>query len=424
MSARYQISNKNIYGFKTNMYQMFLLLPVMMGLAFLVEFGLGPLLYRSYQKDATLAEGEAGNVADEELPVAQSIADMEQYGAFTLIVKGAVINYDTVRVGEQMYHRIKLPSGELVIAHINRKAISDTEETGIYRLPAGVWREWDPPEEVMVFEKLLAVPDHYVDMYGDYVPVLSESDYTRGLGSAAAALLYVIGILVYRVAGVRRWRFAPALFWRRDPLLPRNDLECFSASTFAIWAHSFPMLEGWPLVTGVHGSRKVLASFKKVALGEQWGIHDRQEGLRIIHELVEEHAGRMDTVYAGWDLCRANQLAGMMYLVKMIDRQEMDREFARTGKVLQQRFASWDEMAESYLEGYEDWRRRSGDPDAAGSTARRRHIFLLLKQNPDGPYSVPWRMEFTGMSETGREGGRDVVKKVLWRYRGPGDGMP
>lgn len=38
----------------------------------------------------------------------------------------------------------------------------------------------------------------------------------------------------------------------------------------------------------------------------------------------------------------------MMYLVKMINREELDQEFVRTGKVIQQRFHSWVEMAESY----------------------------------------------------------------------------
>lgn len=417
-STRYKVSNKNIYGFRTNFYQMFLLIPVMMVLVLLIEFGLGPLFYKIYQKRATLEEGEAGAEAGQEIPVAESIADMERLGTFTLITDGAVIKYDTVRSGEQIYHRIKLPSGEKVIVHINRKAIQDTDEAGVYRLPIGVWKEWVPPEEILVFEEYLATTDYYVDMYGDYVPVLTEENYTRLLGSAASAWVYVIGVVLYRVIGVRRRRFAPAFFWKRDPLLPRNDLECWCASTFAIWAHSFDMLEGWPLVTGVHGSRKVIANFKNVALGEQWDIRNRQQGLETIHELVEKHAGRYDTLYAGWDLCRATQLLGMMYLVKMIDREELDMEFSKTGKVIQQQFSSWDEMAESYLDGYEAWMGRVDSPTAAqNAAARRRNIFKRLKENPDGPYSVPWRTDLTWVPGSRIKGEQSVVKKVLSRYR-------
>lgn len=415
-STRYKISNKNIYGFKINLLQTCLLLPVMMALTLLVEFGLGPILYRFYQKDATLEENAIGNEAGQDIPIASSIADMETLDTFTLIIEGVVINHDTVRSGDEIYHRIQLPSGEKVIAHINKKAIQETDEPGVYRMPAGTWKEWVPPAEIMVFEDYLASTDHYVDMYGDYVPVLVEDSYTRALGMQASVWIYVTVLLLYRVIGVRRWRFAPALFWKRDPLLPRNDLECWCASTFAIWAHSFDILEGWPLITGAHGSRKVVANFRDVALGEQWGIRNRQEGLAIVHGLVEKHAGRLDTIYPGWDLCRATQLLGMMYLVKMIDREELDREFSRTGKIIQQQFHSWDEMAESYLGGYEAWLVRIGETDAPQIAARRRAIFMRLKANPDGPYSVPWLTDLNWMPGGGKAE-RQVVRRVLFRYR-------
>ena len=156
------------------MYQMMLLLiPLLIVLALLAEFVLGPVLYGFYQKDVTVEKGAAGSEAGAEVQVAESIADMERLETFTLITKGAVINYDTVRSGDRIYHRLRLPSGELVIAHINKKAIQDTDEPGLYRLPTGVWREWEPPAEILVYQELLAATDYYVDMYGDYVPVLS-----------------------------------------------------------------------------------------------------------------------------------------------------------------------------------------------------------------------------------------------------------
>lgn len=414
-STRYKISNKNIYGFKINLLQTCLLLPVMMALALAAEFVLGPLLYPFYRNAVTLEENAIGNEAGQDIPIASSIADMEALDTFTLMIKGAVINYDTVRSGNEIYHRVQLPSGEKVIAHINKKAIQDTDEPGMYRMPAGTWKEWDPPAEIMVFEEFLDSTDHYVDMRGDYVPVLAEDSYTRVLGMKASVWIYIIVLGLYRVIGVRRWRFAPALFWKRDPLLPRNDLECWCASTFAIWAHSFAMLEGWPLITGVHGSRKMVANFRNVSLGQQWGIRNRQDGLTIVHELTEKHAGRFDTMYAGWDLCRATQLLGMMYLVKMIDRQELDQEFSRTGKIIQQQFHSWDEMAESYLAGYEAWCARTDQKDAAQYAARRRAIFMQLKANPDGPYSVPWQTDLNWMPGTKAE--RTNVRRVLFRYR-------
>lgn len=382
----------------------------------MTAFLLGPLFYRFYQKNATLEAGAPGTAAGEEVPVAESIEDMKELGTFTLNLGGNVLKYDTVRSEDALYHRVTLPSGEKIIAHINKRALQKIDEAGVYRLPVGVWREWEAPKEVLVFENHLAVTDHYADMYGDYLPVLTRSDFSMALGRMVSAWLFVILLLLYRVIGVRRWRFAPALFWKRDPLLPRNDLECWCASTFAIWSHSFSMLEGWPLITGVHGNRKAVANFRDVALGEQWGIKNRRDGIETVHELVEKHAGRFDTEHAGWDLCRATQLLGMMYLVKMIDREEMDREFSAAGRVIQQRFSSWDELAENYLRGYEAWLNRCGNPNAAQSAAWRRNIYLRLKNNPDGPYSVPFRTDLTWMPGTAA-GDRTVVKRVLARYR-------
>ena len=54
--------------------------------------------------------------------------------------------------------------------------------------------------------------------------------------------------------------------------------------------------------------------------------------------------------------------------------------------------------------------------DAAQYAARRRSIFLQLKANPDGPYSVPWRVNLT--SAPG-ESEREALKRVLSRYRNP-----
>ena len=62
-STRYKISNRNIYGFKINLPQTILLLPVMMALALLVEFALGPILYQFYAKGAALEDNAVGNEA-------------------------------------------------------------------------------------------------------------------------------------------------------------------------------------------------------------------------------------------------------------------------------------------------------------------------------------------------------------------------
>lgn len=413
--ARYKVSNKNIYGLKTRPLLTFgICIPAVMAFALIVEFFIAPLFYGGYVERNTLPEGAAGQASTEGTPVAASIADMERYaGGFTFLTSGTVLKYDTTRVGEVVYHRITLESGERVIARINRKALTETDQTGIYRLPVGVWREWTMPEELRIYTTL-ADTDHYIDMYGDYTPVASPEAYEHAVGSWVLAWSFVLFLLVFRVVGVRKWRFAPALLASRDPLLPRNDLECWCAATFAIWSRSFDGMEGFPLITGARGTRKQVGRFRE-SLADQWDIHSREEGLKTVHALTDRWTGVMDARESGWDLCRATQLLGMMYLVGMLERDELDREFSRAGRVIQRSFSSWEGLAESYLEGFRGWVARTGG-DAQGNMAFRRGIYDRLKRQSCSPYSIPWDTDLSWLP--GVSGGERVfVKQLLRNYR-------
>lgn len=253
--ARYKVSNKNIYGLKSGDLQTFVIcVPLIIVLALICAFWIAPLFYPLYAEKYTLDQGAVGQVSTADTPLAASIADMERLtDGFTFYTNGTVLNHDAVRVGDEKYHWITLDSGEKVFARINQKALTDTGEIGIYRLPVGVWREWTPPEEMQYFTMMTDL-DHYIDMYGEYVPVLSPADFGQAVGRSAVAWIFILVLVTFRVVGVRTWRFAPALFASRDPLLPRNDLECWCAATYAIWSHAFDGMEGFPLITGTRGT--------------------------------------------------------------------------------------------------------------------------------------------------------------------------
>lgn len=413
--ARYKVSNKNIYGLKSGAFVTFgICIPVVMALALIVEFFIAPLFYNGYVKRNTVPEGAAGSAAGKGTPVAASIADMERMtDGFTFFTSGTVLNHDTARVGETIYHYIKLESGEKVFARINKKALTDTETVGIYLLPVGIWREWTLPEELSRYTTITDT-SHYIDMYGDYTPIASPAAFEHAIGSSAVAWMYILFLLVFRIVGVRKWRFAPAFLASRDPLLPRNDLECWCAATFAIWSHSFEGMEGFPLITGARGTRKQVKKFRD-SLANQWDIHNKEEGLRTVHELTNEWSGVLDTQKSGWDLCRATQLLGMMYLVGMLTRKELDQEFSRAGRVIQRSFSSWDGLVESYLEGFRAWVARTGR-DAEGNTAFRRGIYERLKRQTFSPYSIPWDTDLSWLP--GVSGGeRTVTKQLLKHYR-------
>ena len=390
-------------------------IPVVMLLALIVEFFIAPLFYDGYVKSNTVPEGAAGSASTKDTPVAASIADMERLtDGFTFITNGTVLNHDTVRVGETIYHYITLESGEKVFAHINKKALTDTGAVGIYRLPVGVWREWTLPEELLFYTRI-SDTSHYIDMYGNYTAIASPAVFEHIMGSSAAVWMYFLFLLAFRIVGVRRWRFAPAFLASRDPLLPRNDLECWCAATFAIWSHSFEGMEGFPLITGTRGTRRQVKTFRN-SLAESWDIHNKKEGLQTVHELTGEWAGVLDARESGWDLCRATQLLGMMYLVGMLTRDELDQEFSRAGRIIQRSFSSWDELVESYLEGFRAWVARTGH-DGTGDLAFRRGIYERLKLQSFSPYSIPWNTDLSWLP--GVSGGeRTVTKQLLKEYRG------
>lgn len=405
--ARYKVSDKNIYGFRDGWLQTLLLMAVSaILLALGVEFFLGPSLYRLFVADHTPALGAVGTAAGADIPIAESIADMERMDRFTLITTGTVLKYDTINDQGTIYHRLTLPSGERVVAHINRTALQETGTVGHYRLPVGCWREWEgePPQPVTVYSATL-VTTHFIDMYGENRALPAESNYSHALGGQAAVFAFFAVGLLHRFFGIRKGRFAPALLWRADPLLPRNDLECWCASTYALWSRTLPGAEGWPLLTWSHRSGKALERTRAM-LAEEWGVSDARTGLEAVRRLTEPWAWNHPPADSspGWDLCRAAQLLSLLYHRGMLERNSLDRELSQVGKLIQQRFSSWEELTESYLRGCPP-RDRSRLWDA----------LLDLRIERSGPYSLPWHTDLSWSPEGGGE--REQVKQVLKHYR-------
>lgn len=415
--ARYRFSNKNEYGFRTGIAgACFLACVALLASALLAEFVIGPAVYPLYRAKNAPDGKKVGTASLEDTPVAGSVADMERLERFTLITTGVVLKYDTINDQGTIYHRLTLPSGEKVVARINQSALTKTGEAGVYRLPVGCWREWEgePPPAVMVHQERY-ITDRYVDMVGKARPVLSQAVFCHSLATVVQPIAFLLSGGLYLVLGAYRGRFAPSFFAKRDPLLPRNDLECWCAASCALWARSTPGLEGWPLLTGSHRTRKAVAD-TKAALAREWQVFDGSQGLEVVRSLTEPWAWATgDVKKAGWDLCRANQLLGMLYHAGMLDRDQLDREFSRVGKVAQRCFSSWEELTKSYLDGYAEHLAATGQNARAG-VARLWDILLDLRATQYGPYWVPWRTDLSWSPEGGA-GEAGIVKELLNNYR-------
>lgn len=91
----------------------------------------------------------------------------------------------------------------------------------------------------------------------------------------------------------------------------------------------------------------------------------------------------------GWDLTRALQVIGDCYHAEYINLEEaLDLSLPIAVK-LQSTFDNWDEVAESYLYGYQYWQKEAPD-DKASETSVRRETYEELAADQEGPYQISY----------------------------------
>lgn len=90
-------------------------------------------------------------------------------------------------------------------------------------------------------------------------------------------------------------------------------------------------------------------------------------------------------------MCRACQILGMGFVGGYIDRQEMMTESVRVGRVMQKYYHSWNELYDSYIKGYREWRMTAGG-DAQKAIADREALCNSLLNMADGPCLVDWNI--------------------------------
>ena len=144
---------------------------------------------------------------------------------------------------------------------------------------------------------------------------------------------------------------------------------------------------------GSHRSHAQLQASRS-GLTEQWDIDSAESGLKTVHSLTNYHIRDASDPDAGWDLCRATQLLGMMYKCRMIDRKTMDEEYSRVAVVIQRDFPSWEALTDNYLEGYARWIHRVAEPgEAEQRIEKRQRILEHLRRQENGPYAIPWNID-------------------------------
>ena len=184
--------------------------------------------------------------------------------------------------------------------------------------------------------------------------------------------------------------------------------------------------------------REIYQLAVKTALADGWNIRDRESAVSQIESLLEKgHRAKYRDLIAGmkehdllslseeellerverehgdknefkavyrayhamgekavdaWDYSRALQILGDCYQAEYISLEECLDQSLAVAKVLQEEFADWDEVCESYLYGYNFWKKDDGDYKSS-DTAHRWKTYEELKEMEDGPFSVPYDTE-------------------------------
>ena len=172
-----------------------------------------------------------------------------------------------------------------------------------------------------------------------------------------------------------------------------NDTEKWIIGTYAMWSQATD--GNWEHIAGSTSKNKKEAASMRVMLRRDWDVSNKAALLDMVSYLTalykDEECEQEDIEKGAWDLCRACQILGMGYVGGYIERQEMVQESIAVGRIMQKHYHSWEELYDSYVKGYSEWRKGVGE-DAEKDIQARKDLCLKLRNMPDGPCSVEWNM--------------------------------
>lgn len=375
-----------------------------------VMFLLAGPCWRLYVWAMDLGPGGLGGLAGEDTPLAHSVADMEQLDQFALLLRGTAEEYPKNKyffVDDVTYWVLTLDSGEQVAGRYTQSLenIQREKRDGVYQelLPVGAWREWKlTAEERAGVERdapQLSTTAYYVDMEGNHRETMTEAKFKGGFWT----LCLVAGLISMFFVRARQEQQKKK---EADVTLPRNDLERWIVGSYAIWGQFFAQLGRGPDkdVRNVEARRGPIRiggqpmddegqEYTRWTLKDSWDISNRAELLDTVEYMSAGPGFTPCKTQAAraWQLCRSMQLLGMGFVAGWLDRKEMLGRSCRVGRKMQEHFRSWEELCESFLEGYHTWLLRDyGLEQAERGLRERQEIYEELKARPDSPYRLSW----------------------------------
>jgi len=395
-----------------------------------VMFLLAAPCWRLYVRALDLGPGGWGGAAAEDTPIARSVAEMEELNRFALLVRGTADEYHqnpAFFVDGDTYWVFSLDSGEQVAGRLTQtlEHVQRDKVDGVYQelFPVGAWREWKLTEEeragVERDAPQLTTTEYFVDMEGRHRETMTEGRFKAGFWTLCLAAGLAAMFVEHGRQEKRRRKEA-------DVTLPQNDLERWIVGTYAIWGQFFAQLghtgDGRRDVEARRGPIRVGGQpmddrgreFTRETLKDSWDISGEKELLETVDYMSAGpgFAGCDTQSGRAWQLCRSMQLLGMGFVAGWISRKEMVDRSCQVGRRMQEHFRSWEELCESFLEGFFAWRQRAfGPEDARAALRERTEIYRELQARPDSPYRLSWYLPLDLDAQRRRERQLDALEK-------------
>lgn len=144
----------------------------------------------------------------------------------------------------------------------------------------------------------------------------------------------------------------------------------------------------WLLTSGHRSSyKKLMDIYKELGVMEMSETQLVQElgASEFMFDLIAAYKRGGEGAIDAWDYCRAMQVLREAYLAGYYTETEELDQMLQIAKVLQNRFSSWDDMAESYIRGYEYWK------SSKSAYESRNAKYQSLKKNRTY-YQIDWNL--------------------------------
>lgn len=169
----------------------------------------------------------------------------------------------------------------------------------------------------------------------------------------------------------------------KESSVAQTDIERWLVAACAIWSD---YCDGsWNYIGGFEKTSANSTMVKRI-LKSDWLVTDHDSGIEMVDYLLR-HASQEDEKYAFSYACVIN-ICGRMYLSNFMTREEYILYSTQAGQKLQQKYRSWEEYCQSYIEGT---KLESG---VAKNTQYFIDSYHKLAAMPQGPYELDWNMIF------------------------------